>query len=127
MSPMMKRYLTSYLLWAKAKNAGASTAGMPDYSRYVGVCCNTIEYVSFTNDTEVEPENLPDYWHDFKSGDVVCVASDALRDELESMFIADDLPSCFPFGYDSYHDAQGKGDMYACPKRLAWLESKVGV
>lgn len=45
MSPMMNRFLTSYLAWAKAMNAG---------------------------------------------------------------------------------EAMGKGNMYACPKRLAWIESKVG-
>lgn len=127
MSPMMKRFLTSYLAWAKAMNAGESTEGMPDYSRYVGLCCNTMEYVSFTNDTEVEPDNMPDYWHEYQSGDVVCVASDALRDELEYMFIDDNLRGAFPFGYENYNDCMGKGNMYACPKRLAWVESKVGV
>ena len=126
MSPIMKRFLTSYLAWAKAMNAGESTDGMPDYSRYVGLCCNTFEYVSFTNDTDVEPENMPDYWHGYQSGDVVNFASDALRDELEHMFIDDGLIGAFPFGYAEYNDCMGEGTMYACPKRLAWVESKVG-
>ena len=127
MSPMMKRFLTSYLAWAKAMNAGESTAGMPYYSRYVGLCGNTFEYVSFTNDTDVEPENIPDYWHEYQSGDMEDVASDALRDELEHMFIDDvDLHGDFPFGYIDYREHWQKGTMYACPKRLAWIESKVG-
>ena len=113
MSPMMKRYLTSYLAWAKAMNAGESTDGMPDYSRYVGICCNTFEYVRFTNDTDVEPENMPDYWHEYQSGDVVAVASDALLDELEYMFIDDGLRGDFPFGYDAYTESIDKRKMKA--------------
>lgn len=126
MSPMMKRFLTSYLAWAKAMKAGESTEGMPLYSRYVGLCCNTMGYVEFSNDIDVEPENLPDYWHDYRGGDMTCVAADALRDELDAMFADDDLSCTFPFGYDTYHFRQGAGTMYACPKRLAWIESKVG-
>lgn len=126
MSPMMKRFLTSYLAWAKAMKAGESTDGMPDYSRYTGLCCNTYEYVSFTNDTHVEPENMPDYWHDSQAGDKESVASDALRDELEHMFIEDDLRGAFPFGYADYNAGMSNGNMYECPKRLAWVESKVG-
>lgn len=126
MSPMMKRFLTSYLAWAKAMNAGESTEGMPDYSRYTGMCCNTYEYVSFTNDIDVEPENMPIYWYGDQSGDVVDVASDALRDELEHMFIEDNLRGTFPFGYAEYDECVLNGNMHACPNRLAWIESKVG-
>ena len=125
MSPMMKRFLTSWLAWANAMNAGESTDGMPDYSRHTGLCCNTYEYVSFADDTDVEPDNMPDYWHESQEGDVFSVASDALRDELERMFIADDLRGAFPFGYADYSEGMGKGNMYACPKRLAWVESKL--
>lgn len=126
MSPMMNRFLTSYLAWAKAMNAGESTEGMPDYNRYVGLCCNTYEYVVFNRDTDVAPENMHDYWHEHQSGDLESVASDALRAELVFMFIDDGLRGAFPFGYDAYNACIGKGNMYACPKRLAWVESKVG-
>ncbi len=126
MSPMMKRFLTSYLAWAKAMTAGESTEGMPDYSRYTGICYNTFEYVSFTNDIDVEPDNMPDYWHESPEGDLAVVASDALRGELEYMFIDEGLRGYFPFGYADYTDRMEKGNMYACPKRLAWIESKVG-
>lgn len=126
MSPMMKRFLTSYLAWAKAMNAGESTYGMPNYSRYDGLCGNTFEYVSFTNDTDVKPEHMPDYWQGCRSGDMVNVAADALRDELGYMFLDEGLRVSFPFGYDAYNERKEEGTMYACPKRLAWIESEVG-
>lgn len=129
MSPILKRYLTSYLLWAKARAAGESTDGMPPYSPYVGLCCNIIDYVQYTGDHDIIQENVPDWWREGAEpgGDSVEVVVDTINEEMGHVFIDDNLNCTFPFGYLEYEDGVALGNQHTQPRRLEWLESKVGV
>jgi hypothetical protein len=101
MTKMMKKFLTEWYEWAK------DGLTHPVFEDRVGLCTSLSRWAVANGCNSYDKERL--------------------QAELKNMFFNQGLDELYPFGSENYRKDQKYGEQHKNPKRLAWVETQLGV